>query len=98
MANRNVNPARPGAGREVVGSDSIAEKGVQPGAAPLDAHGPRDWNDVVTHTGEARGTADTARSTLRSGASTMAAARGGDELEEDGAFGNEIPSSGNAPD
>jgi hypothetical protein len=98
MANPTTNAARPGTGKEVNGTDSIPQGGVQPGAGPLEAHGPQDWDDVVTHTGEARVAADTARSTLRGDAPTAAAAREGHEIEEDAGIGNEIPSSGNAPD
>lgn len=72
---------------------------VRPGAGSLGTHGPRDWEDLITHDGEARGLADTAYSTLEPDAPTVGAAMNGHAVAPDGAArGLEIPGEDNGPD
>jgi hypothetical protein len=71
---------------------------VKPGTGSLGQEGPRDWDDMVTHTGEARGVADTALHSLEPDAPTVGAARRGHEIEPDPVLHTQIPTTSNAPD
>jgi hypothetical protein len=77
--------------------ETIPQGTVKPGRGSLGAHGMLDWDDLVLHTGEARGVADTAYHSLEPDAPTVGAAREGHEIEEDLAVTSELPSSSNAP-
>ena len=72
---------------------------VQPNSHSLGTHGPRDWDDLITHEGEARGLADTAYSTLEPDAPTVEAARHGHAMVQDRTTRvQETPGEDNGPD
>jgi hypothetical protein len=84
---------------EVRPQDDLPQGTVKAGTGPLSGSGPRDFDDLVTHTGEARGTADTARHSLQPDAPTVGAAGRDLEIEEDlAATQVQIPSSSTGPD
>ena len=86
-------------GIEVRPQDELPQGTVKPGTGPLSGEGPRDVEDLITHTGEARGTADTARHSLQPDAPTVGAAARGLEIDEDlAATHSQIPSSSTGPD
>ena len=86
-------------GIEVRPQDELPQGTVKPGSGPLSGEGPRDFEDLITHTGDARGTADTARHSLEADAPTVGAAERGLEIEEDlAATHAQIPSSSTGPD
>lgn len=77
--------------------ETVPQGTVKPGQGPLSSHGMEDWEDLVLHTGEARGVADTAYHSLEPDAPTVGAAREGHRMEEDLSVNSELPSSSNAP-
>ncbi len=84
-------------GKNTGPQETIPQGSVRPGAPPEGNTGPNDWDDMVLHTGEARGLADTAYHALRPDAPTVGAAREGHLPEADLSVGSELPSSSNAP-
>jgi hypothetical protein len=78
--------------------ETLPQGVVEPEAAPETPTGPEDWEDFVTHTGEARGLADTACHSLEPDAPTRGAARRGHEIARDVAAGSGLPSSSTGPD
>jgi hypothetical protein len=91
-----ARPGEPCAGKDVPGRNTLPQGTVKPGTE-VDALGPRDWDDFVLHTGEARGVADTAHHSLQPDAPTVPAAERGLEIEKDQSVNNEIPSSSLGP-
>jgi hypothetical protein len=77
--------------------ETVPQGTVKPGNGPLESHGMTDWDDLVLHTGEARGVADTAYHSLEPDAPTVGAAREGHRMDEDLSVNQELPSSSNAP-
>ena len=64
----------------------------------MDAHGPRDWDDVIVHEGEARCLADTAYSEVDPEAPTLAAARRGHPAVDGRPMEETLPEANVAPD
>ena len=86
-------------GRETGPGESLYQPPVEPNSEGLGTEGPRDLDDLIVHTGEARGLADTARHSLELDAPTVGAAVLNDDLpEEDEAEREGISRSDNAPD
>jgi len=77
--------------------ETIPQGTVKPGSPNMAAHGPRDWNDVIAHNGEARGLADTAYSELQPDAPTVGAALRGHDIERDNQVHRGQIDSNNAP-
>ncbi len=77
--------------------ETVPQGTVKPGTSPQGTLGPDGWDDLVLHTGEARGVADTAYHSLQPDAPTAGAAPRGHEMEEDSSVNTELPSSSNAP-
>jgi hypothetical protein len=77
--------------------DTVPQGTVKPGGAETPG-GPRDWHDVIVHTGEARGLADTAYSSMEPDSPTVGAAQQGHDLDSDLSLKRNLPSSSNAPD
>lgn len=97
--NGNTQTERPRTGEETGPGDVIPQGTVQPGTGELDAKGPQDWDDLIVHTGEARGVADTAYHSLEPDAPTVGAARRGKTIAETIPPGGGQPAySDNAPD
>jgi hypothetical protein len=63
--------------------ETVPQGTVKPNSRPLQSLGPANWEDLVLHTGEARGVADTAYHSLEPDAPTAGAARRGQEFEQD---------------
>jgi hypothetical protein len=78
--------------------DTLPQSRVEPHPAEEPPGGPTDWDDFVTHTGEARSVADTACHSLEPDAPTLGAAARGHEIAEDLAAVSELPSSSTGPD
>ena len=91
-------PVRPPTGQEIHPTDVLPQGTVQPGTGTLAESGPEDWDDLILHTGEARGVADTAYHSLEPDAPTVGAAQRGKRIEEDLSLGTSIPSSSTGPD
>jgi hypothetical protein len=90
---------RSGTGRHTDHGEGSGTATVQPNSHSLGTHGPLDWDDMITHEGEARGLADTAYSTLEPDAPTVEAARCGHAVVTDrAARGLEISGEDNGPD
>jgi hypothetical protein len=88
---------RPITGEETGPTDTIPQGTVRPNSEGLGTEGPRDWDDVIVHTGEARGLADTAYHSLEPDAPTVGAAIRGHEIDDEGTTLHEIPQTTNAP-
>ena len=88
-------PHNPGiqTGENTPPRETIAQGTIEPGTGPLSGDGPQDWDDLILHTGEARGMADTALHSLEPDAPTVGAARVGHRFQSEGQ--NEIPDSDN---
>lgn len=97
-ANQHDAPARVPTGQEVHPTDVVPQGTVHPGSGTLGESGPEDFDDLIVHTGEARGVADTAYHSLVPDAPTVAAAERGKRIERDLSLGGGIPSSSNGPD
>lgn len=93
-----MSDTAPQTGRETGPFDSLAHATVHPNTEGLGAEGPRDVDDLIVHTGEARSVADTARHSLEPDAPTVGAAQHEVTLEEDQADRSSIPRTDNAPD
>jgi hypothetical protein len=102
MSNESTKPHGPAAerptGKEVPSRESVPQGTIEPDREESTSTGPKDWNDMVTHTGEARGLADTGYSSLQPDAPTVGAAARGHEIEKDLAYHSSVPQSGNGPD
>jgi hypothetical protein len=94
----NQPPAAIPTGKSVDPRSSLPQGAVKPGPAPAGPQGPQDWDDLIVHTGEARGLADTAYHSLEPDAPTVGAAIRGQEPDPDGSINTSLPSSSNAPD
>ena len=79
-------------------TDVIPQGTVKPGTGPLGANGPNGWEDMILHTGEARGLADTAYHSLEPDAPTVGAARERQEYEEGRHRSTTWSTSNSAPD
>jgi len=78
--------------------ETIPQGTVKAKPAPAGLTGPHDLDDMVTHTGEARGLADTAYHSLEPDAPTVGAARRGQQPGRDLSTTSQIPSSSTGPD
>ncbi len=79
--------------------ECIPLTGVQPNQGPLDEAGPQSYADIVTHTGEARGKADTAHHSLEPDAPTLqAASQPDDDVDFEMSVDQTSPEVGNSTD
>ena len=72
--------------------------GVKPNQGALDEAGPCSYDDMVLHTGEARGRADTAYHSLESDAPTQSAAQAGHDFDFEMEVDQTSPEVGNSVD
>ena len=98
VSNQHEAPAHAPTGQEIHPTDVLPQGTVHPGSGTLGESGPEDWDDLIVHTGEARGVADTAYHSLRPDAPTVGAAQRGKSIERDLSVGTSIPSSSTGPD